>query len=189
VSTTEAAWQSLGDLLVTRRVQLDPRYANRRTFVAETHSGKESSWYRIVTSIENGDRTNYSRETLAAIEVAYQLIPGSIQRTIDSGALEPAHALASAGQPGDAPRRAVDELRAYAEANGKRMIDVLIDEGLIEPEELVVPDSLGPDPHIVEIESWDIPQDVKDRMIRMHLENRAWRFEEARLERKRLGGK
>lgn len=189
MSTTEAAWRSLGDLLVTRRVQLDPRWANRRTFAAETHSGKQASWYRIITSIENGDRTNYSRETLAAVEVAYRLMPGSIQRTIDSGALEPAPALAAAGTPGDPPRRAVDELRAYAEARGEKVIDVLIDEGLVEPEELVVPDSLGPDRHIVEIEDLDIPQDMKDRMIRMYLENRAWRFEQVRLERKGLDGK
>lgn len=186
MSTNEAAWRDLGDLLVHRRVQLDPRYANRRTFVAETHSGKEGSWYRMITSIENGDRTNYGRETLAAMEVAYQLKPGSIQRTINSGTLEPAPTPAGTQPSRVQARKAVDHLRTYAEASGKRLVDVLIDEGLVETEELIIPDALEPDPFIIKINELDAPQEAKEQMIRAHLRNRARRFEEERLKRKRL---
>lgn len=78
-------WQRLGDVLVNRRVQLDPRYTNRRTFVEETHGGKHASWYRVITSIETGARSNYTRETIAAVERAYQMEPGSVKAIIDGG--------------------------------------------------------------------------------------------------------
>lgn len=183
--STEAAWRTLGDLLVTRRVQLDARYSNRRTFVAETHSGKEDSWYRMVTSIENGSRTNYARETLAAMEIAYQLTPGSILRTIKSGILEPARALAGSSPPTTEAHQAAHTLRTYAKATGRNLVDVLIDEGLVEPQELIIPDALDPDPFIMRINELDATLDEKEKMIRAHLTNRARRFEEARLKRQR----
>ena len=53
-SHPRAAWVRLGELLVRRRIELDPRYRNRRTFTSER--GVE---YRIVNDIELGRRDNY----------------------------------------------------------------------------------------------------------------------------------
>ncbi|WP_326828742.1 hypothetical protein OIE13_22820 [Streptosporangium sp. NBC_01810] len=192
MSTTEAAWHRLGDLLVTRRVQLDPRYANRRLFAADTHSGKEGSWYRMITSVENGGRDNYSRETKAALERAYQLRPGSFDHSLRSGELEvlrePAMTAPAATGEGHSPsdfRKALEDLRTYATEEGKTVGEVLIDYGL-DVADLVVPDALPPDPILAEIDASDISEETKATLRGLHLENRAKRFEEARLARKKL---
>jgi len=81
-------------------------------------------------------------------------------------------------------RQAVQDLRARAEAENRPLAELLVDEGLVEPDELVVPDSLRPDPIIEEINaSSDLSEETKTVLIRTHLENRARRFEDARLER------
>lgn len=87
-----ASWKRLGDLLARARVELDPRYVNRRLFCQETGIN-----YRMTTDIENGLRTNYGRSTIIAIEVAYGWAPGSIRRVLDGG--DPA--------PADPRRRAI----------------------------------------------------------------------------------
>jgi len=46
----------------------------------------------MVWSIENGARDNYGRPTLRAVEAAYMLAPGSLDRTLAGGPLEPAEA-------------------------------------------------------------------------------------------------
>jgi hypothetical protein len=100
------AWKRVGDQLVERRVQLDPRYRVRRVFARETCSGtSEDSWYRQITDLESGARDNYTRSTVAAAEAAYQLRPGSIRRLLDEGLdLEPAAPPTRGGLP-DVPSR------------------------------------------------------------------------------------
>ncbi|WP_327088568.1 helix-turn-helix domain-containing protein [Nonomuraea sp. NBC_01738] len=76
----------------------------------------------------------------------------------------------------------VRELRDEAEREGRSLGELLVRYGLAQPEELAVPDALPPDPIIVEIqESSDISEETKKTLIRLHLENRARRFEEERL--------
>lgn len=83
-SHPRAAWVRLGELLVRRRIELDPRYRNRRAFTSE-----RAVEYRIVNDAELGKRDNYEPGTIAALEVAYALAPGSIGRALDGGELEP----------------------------------------------------------------------------------------------------
>ncbi len=84
--------------------------------------------------------------------------------------------------------RALQDLRASAQAAGKTLGQVLIEHGLAK-EDLVIPAALPPDPVITEIEASDIPEDVKAHLVRMHLDNRAQAFEEARLEREQKKGR
>jgi hypothetical protein len=76
VPTTDSdVWQRLGNLLMRRRIELDPRYKNRTLFTAER--GVE---YRIVNAIERGERSNYDQITITSLEVAYGLAPGAVSR-------------------------------------------------------------------------------------------------------------
>lgn len=88
------AWERLGEMLVRRRLELDPRYRNRRTFTRE-HA---PDLYRIVNDIELGRRDNYEPATLAAIEAAYSLPAGTIGRLLDGQ-------LATSDGPSAAPER------------------------------------------------------------------------------------
>jgi len=83
-SHPRSAWERLGELLVRRRIELDPRYRNRRTFEAE----RAPDLYRIINSIELGRRDNYEPGTIAALEAAYDIAPGAIGRALDGGELE-----------------------------------------------------------------------------------------------------
>ncbi|KAA9379727.1 hypothetical protein F5972_08740 [Microbispora cellulosiformans] len=82
----DQTWRHLGDQLVRRRVQLDPAYRTRRGFVAATRAASSDAWYRVITSLELGERDNYTRETIAAAEAAYRLQPGSIRSYLETGA-------------------------------------------------------------------------------------------------------
>jgi hypothetical protein len=82
-SDPRAAWTRLGQRLMRRRIELDPRYRNRRVFTAE-----RAVEYRIVNDIELGRRENYEPATIAAIEVAYQLARGSIEAFLSGADLE-----------------------------------------------------------------------------------------------------
>lgn len=175
--TTDASdWKALGDLLVIRRVQLHPQYKNRRRFVADTHGGgSEASWYRMITSIETGGRDNYSRETLAAMEVAYELEPGSLRRSLTTGVLEPRKQPALAGQSGgalggpesppDAARQLVQDLRAQAEAADKTIGDVLVERGLATPDELTLSEQKQGDRYVKEILDSDLSQEAKNAIL------------------------
>ena len=77
-SHASEAWERLGEWLVRRRLELDPRYRNRRTFTRE----RAPDLYRIVNDIELGRRDNYEPATLAAIESAYDLPAGAIGQFI-----------------------------------------------------------------------------------------------------------
>lgn len=80
---------------------------------------------------------------------------------------------------------ALGGLRASAALEGKTIGELLVEQGLAGEEELVIPPALPPDPIIAEIEASDISDDTKANLIRLHLDNRARHFEEARLERDR----
>ncbi|MER6942553.1 hypothetical protein ABT294_00895 [Nonomuraea sp. NPDC000554] len=77
-------WKSLGKSLLARRVELDLRYRNRRTFASAV--GLD---YRVLYDIESGRRTNYSSSTLRAVERAYRLQAGSIDDLLSGGHLLP----------------------------------------------------------------------------------------------------
>jgi len=70
-----AGWQNLGQLLIRRRVQINPRYSNRSEFCRST--GLDP---RVVADIEKARRTNFSQPIIAALEHAYQLPPGWIHQ-------------------------------------------------------------------------------------------------------------
>lgn len=178
MSTDAPDWKILGDLLVTRRVQLHSQYKNRRKFVADTHGGgSETSWYRMVTSIETGSRDNYSRETLAAMEVAYQLEPGSLARSLRSRVLEPTRqvALARQGAGGGPPpheppapdieRQVLDDLRTQAEAADKSIGDILVERGLASAEELTLSEQKRGDQLVKDILESDLPEETKNVLL------------------------
>lgn len=88
--TASPAWERVGEQLVRRRIEVDPRYSNRQTFADERGVN-----YRTISDIERGRRDNYEDATIAALEVAYVVRPGSIRRAVDDGGdLEPATAAA-----------------------------------------------------------------------------------------------
>lgn len=78
------AWKRVGHLLAERRSQISPRYANRRAFAAD----REMNW-RTLHDIELAKRDNFKPETMRAFEAAYLLIPGSLDRALAGGDLEP----------------------------------------------------------------------------------------------------
>lgn len=180
VSTDAPDWKSLGDLLVTRRVQLHPQYKNRRKFVADTTSGgSESSWYRLITSIETGNRDNYSRETYAAMEVAYQLKPGSLTRTLRTSVLEP---LESA-EPDTAEtavrdeRLVIENIRATAQAQAKTIGEVLVERGLATPAELTVSEDKRFDEIVNDILGSNLPDETKDIILMDYVKERRQRHQ------------
>lgn len=71
----------LGKRLIRRRIDLDPRYENRRVFADERAGGR----YRIINAIELGRRDNYEPGTLAIVERAYDLDTGAISRYLEDG--------------------------------------------------------------------------------------------------------
>lgn len=85
-------------------------------------------------------------------------------------------------------RQLLDELRQRAAAESRSLGEVLIFEGLADPEELVIPEALPPDPIIEEINASSISDATKAKLIALHLENRARRFEEERLKRHKPNG-
>ncbi len=104
-SHASEAWERLGEWLVRRRLELDPRYRNRRTFTRERAPDR----YRIVNDIELGRRDNYEPATLAAIESAYDLPAGAIGQFIAgvplSGEPEIREPIPLRPDHGDGPRK------------------------------------------------------------------------------------
>lgn len=100
--------------------------------------------------------------------------------------VRPAHSGLAIATNGTAPLPDVlRELRASAATEGKTVGELMVEHGLAVEEELVIPPALPPDPIIEEIEASDLPEQTKTNLIRMHLDNRVRRFEEARVERQR----
>lgn len=84
-SQPDPAWKRLGDLLIQRRAAIDPRYTKRQTFCDEAEVD-----YRVVSDIERARRTNFSPPMISALETAYRLTRGNIDRILQGGDLEPA---------------------------------------------------------------------------------------------------
>lgn len=80
-------WGRVGALLIERRIGISPRYANRRAFADDTGMN-----WRMLYDAENGKRATFKPETVRAFEAAYRLAPGSLERTLAGGPLEPAPA-------------------------------------------------------------------------------------------------
>ena len=80
----ESAWERLGRLLGDRRTEIAARYKNKNLFAEEREINRRMLW-----SVETGARGNYGKETLRAVERAYMLVPGSVERTVAGGDLEP----------------------------------------------------------------------------------------------------
>lgn len=73
-------WERLGALLRVRRGQIDVKFLNRKAFATET--GLD---YRVVYDLESHRRENFTKETLAAAEVAYRWREGSIAAVLSGG--------------------------------------------------------------------------------------------------------
>lgn len=94
-----ANWKRLGELLVRRRIELDPRYSNRQLFASERGLN-----YRTVSDIERGRRDNYEDATVTSVEVAYGVAAGSVARALGGGELEPLAAPQAARTAASPPR-------------------------------------------------------------------------------------
>jgi hypothetical protein len=77
-------WERAGPMLAARRIQISARYANRRAFAEDTGLN-----WRTLYDAEYGRRATFKPETVRAFEVAYRLVPGSMERTLAGGDLEP----------------------------------------------------------------------------------------------------
>lgn len=77
-------WDRLGAALVERRIQIDPRYKNRRLFAREVGLN-----WRLLFDIEQHKRSNFEPETLMAIARAYRVTYESLLDTLHGGFLQP----------------------------------------------------------------------------------------------------
>lgn len=135
----------------------------------------------------------------ARLEQALGWTRGSMQRVLDAGELpippedvtvRPAIVNAYA-QVAEGRAVAYDvgvkidlaALREKAQAEGKTVGEVMVEEGFALPDELRVPDALPVDPIIKEIEESNLSDELKAQAIRWHLDNRARIFEAERLRR------
>ena len=112
----------LGEMLVRRRIELNPGYRNRRVFVAERAPGL----YRIVNDIELGrwgKRAAFEPGTIAALEDAYALEAGAIKRSLDGGDLQPR--VAAPTPPAIPP----DSSGVYAEADESPQFSMNLSSG------------------------------------------------------------
>lgn len=117
------AWKRLGRLLAKRRIQIGARYKNKNLFATERELNRRMLW-----QIETGARDTYRDDTLRAVESAYMLVPGSLDRTLAGGELEPLRTVpetALTHADSDRPSPAADQ--GYADT--ERVIRLLI-EGL-----------------------------------------------------------
>lgn len=83
-TASRSAWERVGPMLAARRAQISPRYANRQAFADE----RGVRW-RTLHDAEMAKRANFKAVTLRAFEAAYMLVPGSLDRTLAGGPLEP----------------------------------------------------------------------------------------------------
>lgn len=95
----DLAWRELGGALMERRIELSPRYKNRRLFSEDRQIG-----YRLVYDLEENRRTNFARSTMLDIARAYHVTAASIERKLhQQGELEPAPHRIPAGEPDPIP--------------------------------------------------------------------------------------
>ena len=72
---SDPVWQRLGEALQRRRVELDPRYRNLALFARERGLNE-----RLVSDIEHARRSGYRKGTRHALEIAYGLDAGRLDR-------------------------------------------------------------------------------------------------------------
>lgn len=79
----------IGNVLLTRRIQLDPTHHRTREEWAETVrcAGPIDQPHETVRALETGARDSYDPTTLATLENAYQLKPGSLGEALQGGDL------------------------------------------------------------------------------------------------------
>jgi hypothetical protein len=101
----QEAWKRLGRLLADRRIEIGARYKNKNLFATERQINRRMLW-----QVESGERDTYRPDTLRAIEAAYMLAPGSLERTLAGGDLERAAAEPAVGRrPATGPLAAVPD--------------------------------------------------------------------------------
>jgi hypothetical protein len=132
-SHQDSAWQRLGELLIRRRVEINPSYAKRSTFCTDT--GLD---YRVVADIEKARRTNFSRAVIVQLEAGYQLSRGNIERILRGGDLEPAEPVAQ-----------VSGVRFEAPSAPHRQDSVIISGGGATQAITVDPSEPEPDPETI----------------------------------------
>lgn len=79
----EEAWRRVGRYLRYRRAQLDPDFQQRSEWIRAV--ARRGFGGRVITDLELGERSNYSRDTLRVAEGVYRLQPGSIRRAVEEG--------------------------------------------------------------------------------------------------------
>ena len=89
-----AAWESLAEHILNRRIQLG--YYKRPAFAEASGIS-----LRTLSDLENARRENYDRNTVAAIEHTLRWAPGSINAILEGG--EPTDATADPTPPSAAP--------------------------------------------------------------------------------------
>ncbi|WP_143220585.1 hypothetical protein [Actinomadura sp. CNU-125] len=82
-ASADPSWRRIAALLVSRRIDLDPRYRNRRVFCRE-----KKIEYRVISDIEGARRTNFSTPMITAIEVAYEVAEGSIKAALADSSIK-----------------------------------------------------------------------------------------------------
>jgi hypothetical protein len=94
----QSAWGHVARLLRDRRIELGARYKNKRLFSDERQLNRRMLWLA-----ESGRPAKFEFETRRAIESAYGLAPGSFDRMLDGGDLEPSAANPAAAPAGPPP--------------------------------------------------------------------------------------
>lgn len=150
---------------------------------------------------ERGGQTSFANEAGIGVSVLSRILNDGRVPEIDAlramgrvlgYSLGEMMVFAGVAKPDEMPVRAnvtgteaVARLQREASSGGRSLGEVLVDYG-VDPGELVIPDTLPVDPIIAEIEAaTDLTEETKTLLIRMHLANRARRFEEARLAREK----
>ncbi len=154
----DGPWERAGNLLIQRRIDMDPRYRNRRLFAEE----RGLNW-RLLHDIERAKRTNFEPETLAAVESAYRLVPGSYGRMLEGGGLEPlpdaaaaAGPLDRAGASGPDPDRPGSEVFPDSPADA-RTWDALAQDGHPPDERLMILRRIWRAEESAESARWAVP--------------------------------
>lgn len=87
IHATPDAWARLGRALELRRGQLGYGHGGRGRFVRDRGALLSA---KTIARLERGERPAYPAATLAVAEEMYRLVPGSIERSLAGGNLEPA---------------------------------------------------------------------------------------------------
>lgn len=124
MTAPDSAWQRLGDLLIARRIELNPRWRNRTRFAEET-----GLHWRMLFDVERAKRQSFPPETLMAIEVAYQWQYGSIAKVLAGGDPVPAAAHAD---PEELPHYGDSRLEEFRNTAEAMDLDPGMARGLIE---------------------------------------------------------